>query len=146
MIALDPNLTLKPDDAFFILLKAREFDAKEEMVDPDEGSNPSDDNQVDVLQFQADDPCERELMAAVAGLDRDAQLDLIALLWIGRGDFELKDWREAREGAGMIDRSHVPTYVREMPMASDYLEEALSGLGLPLADYLDASADHRLSE
>jgi hypothetical protein len=138
MIALEPNLTLKPEDAFFILLKAREFDAKEEPVDPDEGSNPADDNQIDVLQFQADDVSEQELLAAVGNLDEDEQLDLIAPIWTGRGDFDWGDWRAAREGARMIDRSHLPVYVREIPMASDYLQEALSGLGLSLEDYLDS--------
>lgn len=137
MIDLEPELTLKPEDAFFILLKAREFDAKEETVDPDAGSNPADDNQVDVLQLQAGDVSERELLGAVARLDEDERLDLLALLWIGRGDFEWNEWRSAREAAQMVDASRAPRYVREMPMASDYLQAALSDLGYSLEDHLD---------
>lgn len=137
MIDLEPALTLKPEDAFFILLKAREFGAKEETVDPDAGSNPADDNQVDVLQLQPGDVSERELLGAVARLDEDERLDLLALIWIGRGDFEWSEWAPAREAARMVEPSRAPGYVRGMPMGSDYLQAALSDLGYSLEDYLD---------
>ena len=50
MTDVRPDLSLDPETGFFILMKARELDAKVEESDPDSGSNPSDDRSVDVLE------------------------------------------------------------------------------------------------
>lgn len=132
-----PELTLNPDTAFAILLKAREYDAKVDESDPDSGSNPTDDNNVDALESAADDPTSAELTSAINDLNEDEQLDLIALIWIGRGDFTLDQWDEARLAARDIGRERLPRYVAEIPLVSDDLEDALSQFGLSIEDYLD---------
>lgn len=134
----EPELTLDTDTAFYILLKAREFDAKEEATDPDEGSNPTDDNEIDVLQFEPGDAVEQELADAIDPLNEDEKLDLIALIWIGRGDFDFDQWAEAREGARLVPPP-ITRYVLGIPIVSDYLEKALSDLGYSLSDYLDSA-------
>lgn len=133
----EPQLTISPDAAFFILTKAREFDEKVEETDPDSGSDPSDDNAVDVLEDRASDPTRQELVAAIDSLNDDEQLDLIALIWLGRGDFTLAEWREARQAARDIGRERAPRYVAGIPLVSDYLEEALSQFGQSLGAYVD---------
>jgi hypothetical protein len=138
MIDLKPELTLNPETAFFILLKAREFGAKVEAVDPDEGSNPADDKSIDVLEFQADDTVEEEVAGAINALNVDEQLDLIALSWIGRGDYTFDDWAEAREEARRIGRTEIARYVLGHPTLSDDLEEAMTQLGFSTNDYLDS--------
>ncbi|MEO1293435.1 MAG: hypothetical protein AAFV62_11495, partial [Pseudomonadota bacterium] len=75
------DLTLHPESAFFILTKAREFEAKTPETDPDTGSNPSDDGAVDMLEMREDDPTVAEIEATVAALSIDAQRDLLALIW-----------------------------------------------------------------
>ena len=132
-----PTLTLSPERAFFILMKAREFDEKVETSDPDSGSNAADDLAVDVLEDTPDDPTQAELIAAVNALNDDEQLDLIALIWVGRGDFTFADWPEARAGAADIGRERAPRYVAGIPLVSDYLDDALSQLGYSLEDYVD---------
>jgi len=131
-----PELALSGDDAFYILMRAREFDEKTPQSDPDSGSNPTDDGSADALEDQADDSVEAELMAAIRGLNDDAQLDLIALTWIGRGDFTLAEWNEAREAARDIGRKRIGRYLREIPLLSDYLDEGLSQIGFSLEDYM----------
>lgn len=138
MVDLNPELTLNPETAFFILLKAREFSAKVEAADPDEGSNPADDKSIDVLEFQADDTVEEELAVAIDGLNEDERLDLIALSWIGRGDFTFDDWAEAREDARRIERTQVGRYVLGHPTFGDDLEDALAQLDFSIDDYLDS--------
>jgi hypothetical protein len=133
-----PDLTISPEDAFFILLRAREFDEKVADTDPDSGSDAADDNEVDVLEDNADDAVAEELTAAVRRLNDDELLDLIALIWIGRGDFALSEWNDAREAARDIGRQRAPRYVAGIPLVSDYLEDALSQVGLSLADYVDS--------
>lgn len=129
MTAKDVELTISPETVFFILEKARELDAKVEQSNPGDGSNAADDRGVDVLEDMADDPTLEELSAAIDRLNEDEQIDLVALLWLGRGDFSLEEWGEAR----MLARARrtVPTaqYVAGTPLASDYLEEGLSLLG-----------------
>lgn len=132
-----PILTITPDSAFAILLKAREFDVKVPQTDPDSGSNPSDDDSVDALEFGPDDNTRNELFSAIRDLNDDEQRDLIALILLGRGDFALAEWRAARQAAAEISRPHIPKYVAEIPLASDYLEEGLSQFNESLQDYLD---------
>lgn len=132
-----PDLSISPEEAYFILLRAREFDEKVEETDPDSGSNASDDGEVDVLEDSPDDAVDAELSASIRRLNDDQLRDLIALIWIGRGDFSVGEWSEARAAARDITRQRAPRYIAGIPLVSDYLEEALSQLGFSLADYVD---------
>jgi len=58
-----------------IIAKARQFDAKDVVTDPDSGSNASDDAMLSVLEDHSDDPVRSELMAIIRGLIEDEQLD-----------------------------------------------------------------------
>jgi hypothetical protein len=128
----DP-LTISPETAFYIIVKAREFDEQVEPTDPDSGSNPSDDREVDVLEEEADDPVEQELASALEALNIDEQLDLIALVWLGRGDFS--SFAEARAEASDMRDKHIPRYLIGTPKFGDYLEEGLAQIGVSLEDY-----------
>jgi hypothetical protein len=136
---MEPNiessdqLTVSPETAFYIIVKAREFDERVEPTDPDSGSNPSDDREVDVLEEEADDPVEQELEAALVALNVDEQLDLIALMWLGRGDFPT--FAEARQEASDMRDKHIPSYLIGTPKLGDYLEEGLAQLGISLEDF-----------
>jgi hypothetical protein len=132
-----PTLTITPDSAFAILLKARQFDEKVEETDPGSGSNPSDDASVDALEFGPSDDTQRELLSAIRDLNDDEQRDLIALIMLGRGDFTLGEWTAARQAAADIGREKIPRYIREIPLVSDYLEDGLSQFNLSSQDYLD---------
>ena len=136
---MEPNiessdqLTVSPETAFYIIVKAREFDEQVEPTDPDSGSNPSDDREVDVLEEEADDPVEQELEAALVALNIDEQLDLIALMWLGRGDFPT--FADARKEASDMRDKHIPSYLIGTPKLGDYLEEGLAQLGISLEDF-----------
>lgn len=125
-----PSLTLSPDTAFAIVQKARQFDVKVDQTDPDSGSNPTDDTSVDALEFGAADDTLHELTSVIRDLNDDEQRDLIALIWVGRGDFTLDEWAEARTAAMDVSRARVPRYVTGIPLVSDYLEDALSQFNL----------------
>lgn len=127
-------LSVSIEKVFFILLKAREFDAKEAQSDPDSGSNPSDDGGADILEDSGDDLTYAELMAALRDLNDDERYDLMALMWIGRGDFTAVEWEDARSQAVDLDPARVPEYLSETPLLSDYLSEALSALGYSVED------------
>jgi hypothetical protein len=132
-----PELTINPDAAFAIMLKTREFDAKVEQTDPDSGSNPSDDRGVDALETGPSDDTQREIVSAISDLNDDEQLDLIALILVGREDYTLEEWRSARLEASTVGRAHVGKFVTDIPLVSDFLEEGLSQFNLTVQDYLD---------
>ena len=131
-----PTLTITPDRAFAILIKAREFDSKLTETDPDSGSNPSDDNSVDALEFGPSDDTHHELDSAIHDLNDDEQRDLIALILLGRGDFNLGEWTKARQAAADIGRERTARYISEIPLVSDYLEDGLSQFDQSIEDYL----------
>lgn len=129
------ELTVSPEKVFYILVKAREFDEKTAASDEDSGSNASDDGDVDILEDRPDDPTYQELIDSIDGLNEDEQLDLIALMWIGRGDFSVEEWEEAREQAADIRYRNIPRYLSETPLLSDFLEEGLSKVGYSTEEY-----------
>jgi len=125
-------LTISAEKAFFIIVKAREFDEKVAPSDPGSGSNPSDDKAVDVLEA-GDDATLQELAAALTGLNEDEQLDLVGLMWLGRGDFGT--FAEARQQAADMTDKHIPRYLIGTPQLGDYLEEGLATLGISLESF-----------
>ena len=58
------------------------------MSEPDPGSNPSDDNDVAVLEDHEDDAVVEELTSFIDAMSEDEQIDLVALVWLGREDFD----------------------------------------------------------
>ncbi len=128
------ELNVSPEKVGFIIVKAREFDAKVEPDDPDSGSNPADDIEADVLEDMDDDATLEELRGAIDELNEDEVIDLIALAWLGRGDFSKDEWRDARALAYERHRPHSSAYLIGMPALGDYLEEGLALLGYSIGD------------
>ena len=129
------ELNISPEKVCFIILKAREFDAKVDPRESDPGSNPADGGGREILEDYADDPTFAELNAAIEGLNDDEVVDLIALAWLGRGDFARESWEEARSLARERHRHHSARYLVGMPALGDYLEEGLATLGYSCEDY-----------
>jgi hypothetical protein len=130
---ISDQLTISPEQAFYIIVNAREFDEQVEPTDPDSGSNPADDREVDVLEEEADDTVGQELEAALEVLNVDEQRDLLALTWLGRGEYA--SFAEAREEASDMRDKHIPDYLIGTPKLDDYLEEGLAQLGISLEDF-----------
>jgi len=127
------ELTVSSETVFFIIVKAREFDEQVAPTDPDSGSNPTDDREIDVLEEAADNPVVQELQAAFERLNIDEQLDLLALTWLGRGEFGT--FADARKEAEGLEDVHAGRYLIGTPLLGDYLEEGLSQLGISLEDF-----------
>ncbi len=113
----------------YIIVKAREFDAKVDPVDENPGSDEVDDGQAIVLEDFADDPTYQELREAIDDLDDDAACELVAMMWIGRGTYEAEDWEEAVETARQEATNATADYLIGTPQLGDFLEEGLTALG-----------------
>ena len=135
MMVTTPTLSISPEKVCFFILKAREFDVKDAVADPDSGSNPSDDAMIDVLEDHPDDPTQQELRSFIDALTEDEQVDLVALTWLGRGDGTLDDWDELREEAARLHNNRTAAYLLGKPMLGDHLQEGLSQFGLSCEDF-----------
>lgn len=126
-----PTLTISPEKVSYIIMKAYEFDAKDEGTDPDEGSNASDDKMIDVLEDTDEDATEDELVSFINDLNVDEQVDLVALAWLGREDDNtIEDWAELRKEAARAHNKHTATYLLGMPQLGDYLANGLEQFGI----------------
>ena len=116
----------------FIIVKARELDVKVEVTEPDPGSNAADDDFRGVLEDYADDATQQELRAFLTALNTDEMANIVALTWLGRGDFDAKEWPSALKEAYRVqtEHGHGADYLLGTPLLADYLEEGLSQLGL----------------
>jgi len=86
-------VTIPLEKLAFIVAKAREFDAEVAPDgDDDAASNPADDGERAILQDTSDNPTLQELRDAIDGLNVDERDELLALVWIGRGDFTADQW------------------------------------------------------
>lgn len=130
-----PELTISPEKVAFLIEKAREFDVKEAASDPDSGSNAADDDMVDVLEDTAGDPVVSEITGFIGALTEDEQVDLVALMRLGRGDGDLDDWNDLR-GEALEQREGRSTarYLLGEPMLGDLLAEGLSAFGIDWTD------------
>ena len=63
-----PALSISPEKVCFVVVKAREFDAKDTVTIPDEASNATDDAMMSVLEDRADDPVVAELRGFIGAL------------------------------------------------------------------------------
>jgi len=131
------SLNLPLDKVSFIILKAREYDAKEENTDPDEGSNPIDDDQIDVLTDKRDDPVREELLGAIRSLNDDERMRLVALAWLGRGTYGLDEWKEAVATARSEHSRRTAEYLLSLPLLGDYLEDGLAMFDETIVDQND---------
>lgn len=80
---------------------------------------------------------EEQFDGLFEGMNEDELLDLVALVWIGRGDFEPEEWDEARRTA--MEEATTPTadYLKGTDHLADHLEAGLEAMGINARDAVD---------
>jgi hypothetical protein len=111
-------------DAARAVQEGEESGALSRTDEDEEGLDAEDDENMD----------EDALRAFISELNEDEQASLIALAWIGRGDYEADDWEEARALARERNMRDAAGYLLGIEMLGDMLEEGLEALGLSLED------------
>jgi Protein of unknown function (DUF3775) len=129
-------LTIPLAKLAYIVEKAREYDAEVPAdADAEEGSDAADDDERQILLDTPDNPTAQELRDAIDGLNVDEREELLALLWLGRGDYEAQGWSEALHLARDTRTSTETDYLLGTPLLGDYLEEGIEALGLSLEGF-----------
>ncbi|PZA09450.1 hypothetical protein DNX69_23140 [Rhodopseudomonas palustris] len=129
-----PELAISTDKVAFLIEKAREFDVKEGVSDADSGSNGADDNMVDVLEDTGSDPVVQEISSFIGAMTEEEQIDLVALMRLGRGDGSLDEWDDLRREAAEGRNGHTARYLLGEPLLGDYLADGLEEFGLSWND------------
>jgi hypothetical protein len=133
------DLTIAPDTVRLIVEKARTVsaavssdyeDGAEHEVEFDDAHDSH--HHDGLAEEETEDQTERELRQIVRALNVDEAAELIALTWIGRGDYEAAEFADAVTEAKQ--RNYRPTrYLLGMPMLGDWLEEGLEAIGVSAA-------------
>jgi hypothetical protein len=122
-------LEVNPDTVSVLINKAHVFHGKEGIINPDDTTSASGNLASDILTDRRDDTTFQEFKILVDDLEPDQQVALVALMWIGRGDFEPEEWDAALEQAREEWTPHTAEYLLSTPMLADYLEEGMRALG-----------------
>jgi hypothetical protein len=111
---------------------ARSLQVKEE-TDADQVTEDAN-SEAALLQETPDDMTEGALRQFIDELNDDEQAAMIALAWIGRGDYGPEDWDEARSLAAERNESDAASYLLDMEMLGDLLAEGVASFGLSIED------------
>jgi len=118
-------LRLDPEIVCYLMVRAREFQANEEVVLPDMPDNPAEDWALQVLADHVDDLSVQEGGTILADMDPEQQAELVALMWLGRGDYDIDEWETAVQDALEARTDRTWEYLLAHPLVADYLEEGL---------------------
>jgi len=131
-----PRLSIPLETFTYILEKARAFDAEVPQSLPGDSSNTADEEAGDpsILEDTPDNPTQLELTEALEALNDDQQAELVALTWVGRGDFTAEDWDEAVETARDRDDGDATRYLLGTALLPDLMEEGAAQLGYSRED------------
>lgn len=77
---------------------------------------------------------EGEMRAFIDRMDEEEQAALVAIMWIGRGAFEVDEWADAFGTA--MNEATTPTadYLIGTPHLADHLEAGLDAMGISAID------------
>ena len=105
-----PDLSISPEKVFFIVSKSRQSD--DSAVEMDLATESDD----DLPEDHSKGTDRSELSGFIRGLNVDEQIDLVALMWLGRGDGDLESWRDLRAEASRVHNNRTASYLIGTPM------------------------------
>lgn len=118
-------LNVNPDTVCRLIELAHAFHAREPAAFPDDGSNPVDDWTQPMLADGEDNTSADEFSSALADLEPDQQQEVVALLWLGRGDYTLEEWDDIVKQASEQWSPETARYLLDHPLVADQLREGL---------------------
>ena len=129
-------LELSTDKVAQVIVRARELEARTGAWELPDRRHPDEDNAEMVLEALRNDPSRLALASFLRELGEDELIQLVALMWVGRGSFEPEEWDEAvatarEEFSGTVSLSR---YLLDRPLLAEQLEEGLERLGYSVED------------
>jgi hypothetical protein len=98
-----PELRISTEKVCDFIEAAREVAGKVPSTAGDHTTTGDDSKLVTIEDYLGEDDRRREMVEFIAGLNIDEQIDLLALIMLGRGDYDIADWDVAvAEAQGRI--------------------------------------------
>lgn len=82
-----------------------------------------------LMEERSENLTGEELRELIQDLNVDEAAELVALMWIGRGDYETAEWDDAVAEARTRGNRRTAKYLLGMPLLGDWLEEGLEKIG-----------------
>lgn len=134
----DYELTIDPETVRAFILKARAIssgvtddydDGHEHEVEVD--GLLSDSHHHDGLaEEEEEDLTSEELRELIDDLNVDESAELVAIVWVGRGDYDPAEFLSAVDNARSSATQKTSKYLLGMPMLGDWMEEGLEAIGV----------------
>jgi len=113
-----------------LIVRARENEAQVTAIETEEDPDPTDsDDSFAVLEDEANEVVEEEMLGLLEDLADDQQAEVLALAWVGRGTYDASEWDDALAEANELDQDKV-TELMEMSMLAGYLDAGLAAFDL----------------
>ena len=81
-----------------------------------------------LAEEETEDLSGEEIRELLEDLNVDEAAELVAMVWIGRGDFEASDFTQVVEDAKERAVGSTAKYLLEMPLFADHLEAGLDAI------------------
>lgn len=131
------ELSIDPDDVRVLSVKAQAALAN---VPRDDDEDPERELEIDAatsIQSEGHDHLAEEdepdhsideVRGYIDRLDDDQKAEVVALVWVGRGDFEPRDFADAVREARLSVTGSVADYLLKMPLFPSHLEAGLDAV------------------
>lgn len=115
-----------------LIIRARELEAQvPSNEDEDDDEDPTDsDDEYAVLEDDANEAIEEEMMALLDDLGEDQVQEVLALAWIGRGTYDPSEWEDALEEASDRNSEDPVDQLLDMPTLAAFLDAGLAAFDL----------------
>lgn len=123
------TLNVNPDNIERLILLGREFHAQDTVVIPEEPVGPSDEGARHMLSHRRGDMSLDEFRSIIEDLEPDQQAEVVAVMWVGRGDYGPDEWAEVLQQAQEQWTPWTADYLIAHPLLPHYLSEGLESLG-----------------
>lgn len=123
------ELDLNPGIVCEIITRCREFQAQEGVVIPENPEELSQDDHMQILAGHRNDLTYSELCKNINDLEPDQQTTLVALMYLGRGDFSADEWEQCWEMAYEARPNNTGRYLLSHPQIVEYLQGGLEAFG-----------------
>ena len=98
-----PELRISTEKVCDFIEAAREVAGKVPSTAGDHTTTGDDSKLVTIEDYPGEDDRRRQMVEFIAGLNVDEQIDLLALIMLGRGDYDIAEWDVAvAEAQGRI--------------------------------------------
>src|SRR5437868_15376740 len=129
-----PELRISTEKVCALIEAARELAGKVPTTAGDRTTTGDDSKLVTIEEPEGDgedeDARRLETVEFIAGLNVEEQTDLLALIWLGRGDYEIDEWDDALAEAEARIAARDPDFMLGDAALPEYLGDGLEAFGL----------------